>query len=241
MKNIIFKIKLFFYNLFHKRSLLNTKNIVCYLISEQLPNPLTLEEEEALLIARDNGDATAVEKLIEHNLRLVIFISKRFKGPNIEAEDIISIGSIGLIKAIKTFKIDKNIRLATYASRCIENEILMYLRKANKSMNDLSLDRPIHTDGEGNELCLSDIIPIDGDIVEQGIDKAEDKKVLFELLEGLNVRDQEIMIMRYGLGGQDELTQKEIAEKMNISQSYISRLEKRILVQMRKKYERQVL
>lgn len=237
---IIYKIKLFLYNILHKKGFLNVKNIVCFVCgNEELPQPLELEEEEAMLLAKEQGDGEAVQKLIEHNLRLVVYIAKKFDKTGIEFEDLISIGSVGLIKAIKTFKLDKNIRLATYASRCIENEILMQIRKISKLKQDVSLDAPIFSDGEGNELILSEIMPNEEDEVGSAMDQSADKKVVRDLISGLNVREQEIMILRYGLAGQDELTQREVAEKLGISQSYISRIEKKILSDMRVKLEEQ--
>lgn len=237
---IIYKIRLFLYNILHKNGFLNVKNIVCFVCgNEELPQPLELEEEEAMLLAKEQGDGEAVQKLIEHNLRLVVYIAKKFDKTGIEFEDLISIGSVGLIKAIKTFKLDKNIRLATYASRCIENEILMQIRKISKLKQDVSLDAPIFSDGEGNELILSEIMPNEEDEVGSAMDQSADKKVVRDLISGLNVREQEIMILRYGLAGQDELTQREVAEKLGISQSYISRIEKKILSDMRVKLEEQ--
>lgn len=237
---LIYKIKLFIYKIFHKKSLFNVKNIVCFVCgNEELPKPLELEEEERLLISKENGDLSAVSELIEHNLRLVVYIAKKFERTGIDFEDLISIGSIGLIKAIKTFKLDKNIRLATYASRCIENEILMQIRKISKLKQDVSLDAPIFSDGDGNELILSDIMPSEEDEVGVAMEQSADKKVVYELISGLNMREQEIMILRYGLAGQDELTQREVAEKLGISQSYISRIEKKILSDMRVKLAEQ--
>ena len=237
---IIYKIRLFLYNILHKNGFLNVKNIVFFVCgNEELPQPLELEEEEAMLLAKEQGDGEAVQKLIEHNLRLVVYIAKKFDKTGIEFEDLISIGSVGLIKAIKTFKLDKNIRLATYASRCIENEILMQIRKISKLKQDVSLDAPIFSDGEGNELILSEIMPNEEDEVGSAMDQSADKKVVRDLISGLNVREQEIMILRYGLAGQDELTQREVAEKLGISQSYISRIEKKILSDMRVKLEEQ--
>ncbi|MCM1324969.1 MAG: RNA polymerase sporulation sigma factor SigK [Acetobacter sp.] len=235
---LIYRIKLFLYNLFHKKSLFNVKNIVCFVCgNEELPQPLELEEEESLLLAKERGDELASARLIEHNLRLVVYIAKKFDKTGIEFEDLISIGSVGLIKAIKTFKLDKNIRLATYASRCIENEILMQIRKISKLKQDVSLDAPIFSDGEGNELILSEIMPNEEDEVGSAMELSADKKVVSDLISTLNVREQEIMILRYGLEGQDELTQREVAEKLGISQSYISRIEKKILGDMKVKLE----
>lgn len=239
MKNLIFKIKLFVYNLFHKHNLLNVKNIVCYVCGndEFLP-PLEPDEENRLLILKENGDMTATEKLIEHNLRLVAYIAKKFENTGIEFEDLISIGAIGLIKAVRTFKVDKNIRLATYASRCIENEILMQIRKTSKIKNDISLDKPLCEDSDGNQLVLADILPGEDDVITQAVDEPADKQIINELIGKLNHREREIMILRYGLMGHQELTQREVALKLGISQSYISRLEKRILNDMKEEIER---
>lgn len=231
---ILFKIKQFFYNLFHRHNLLKVENIVCYICgNEAFKPPLEAEEEERLLMLKEEGDLSATEKLIEHNLRLVAYIAKKFEGCKIEMEDLISIGAVGLIKAVRTFKLDKNIRLATYASRCIENEILMQLRKTSKIKNDVSLDKPLSEDNEGNELVIGDIIPAGDDIVEETVDKPADNDLLHKFINNLNAREREIMILRYGLFGQEELTQREVAEKLGISQSYISRLEKRILGEMK--------
>lgn len=239
MKNLIFKIKLFVYNLFHKHNLLNVKNIVCYVCGndEFLP-PLEPDEENRLLLLKESGDMTATERLIEHNLRLVAYIAKKFENTGIEFEDLISIGAIGLIKAVRTFKVDKNIRLATYASRCIENEILMQIRKTSKIKNDISLDKPLCEDGDGNQLVLADILPGEDDVITQAVDEPADKQIINELIGKLNHREREIMILRYGLMGHQELTQREVALKLGISQSYISRLEKRILSDMKGEIER---
>lgn len=239
MKKIIFKIKLYIYNLLHKHNLLNVKNIVCYVCGndEFLP-PLEADEENRLLVLKENGDLTATEKLIEHNLRLVAYIAKKFENTGIDFEDLISIGAIGLIKAVRTFKVDKNIRLATYASRCIENEILMQIRKTSKIKNDISLDKPLCEDGDGNQLVLSDILPSDEDVITQAVDEPADRQIINELIGKLNSREREIMVLRYGLMGHQELTQREVAIKLGISQSYISRIEKRILSDMKEEIER---
>ena len=236
---MFFKIKLFIYNLFHRKNLLDAKNIVCYICGndEFLP-PLESEEENRLLLLKEQGDLSATEKLIEHNLRLVAYIAKKFENTGIEFEDLISVGAIGLIKAVRTFKLDKNIRLATYASRCIENEILMQIRKSSKIKNDISLDKPLCEDNDGNQLVLSDIIPCDEDVITQAVDEPVDRQIINELIGRLNAREREIMVLRYGLMGHEELTQREVALKLGISQSYISRLEKRILNDMRLEIEK---
>ena len=237
----IFKIRKFLYDLFHKNSLLKVENIVCYVCgNEEFLPPLDSEEENRLLLLKELGDLSASEKLIEHNLRLVAYIAKKFENTNIDFEDLISTGAIGLIKAVRTFKVDKNIRLATYASRCIENEILMQIRKTTKIKNDISLDKPLCEDYDGNQLVLSDIIPCDDDIEERTVDEPADKALIYELISKLNNREKEIMILRYGLMGQEELTQREVAIKLGISQSYISRLEKRILGDMKIELEKQM-
>ena len=239
MKRLIFKIRQFIYNLTHTFSFLDVRNIVCYVCgNEEFLPPLDNEEENRLLILKEQGDMGATEKLIEHNLRLVAYIAKKFENTGIEYEDLISVGAIGLIKAVRTFKIDKNIRLATYASRCIENEILMQIRKTSKIKNDISLDKPLCEDGEGNQLVLSDILPCDDDVLVQAVDEPADKQIIGELISRLNAREREIMILRYGLMGHQELTQREVAIKLGISQSYISRLEKRILNDMRQEIEK---
>lgn len=239
--SFLFKIKYFFYKLFHKKDKMNVKNIVCYICgNEEFLPPLESEEETRLLLLKEQGDNKATEKLIEHNLRLVAYIAKKFDNANIDFEDLISTGAIGLIKAVKTFKLDKNIRLATYASRCIENEILMQIRKTSKIKNDVSLDKPLCEDFDGNQLVLSDIIPSDDDIEVKTVDEPADKALLYQLIDKLNIREKEIMVLRYGLLGQEELTQREVALKLGISQSYISRLEKRILGDMKTKLQKQM-
>ncbi|MBE7074073.1 MAG: sigma-70 family RNA polymerase sigma factor [Clostridiales bacterium] len=236
MNKLLFNFKLWLKTLFDKKGLLSVKGIVCYVCgNEEFLPPLEVEEERNLLDAKENGDTFAVEKLVEHNLRLVAYIARKFDNANIEYEDLIAIGAIGLIKAVKTFKSDKNIRLATYASRCIENEILMQIRKTSKIKNDLSLDNPLCEDYDGNQLVLGDIIPSDDDMQEETIDKPSEKQVIDSIIEKLGKREREIMVLRYGLEGHDELTQREVAVKLGISQSYISRLEKRILSEMKDK------
>ncbi len=197
-----------------------------------LPSPLTKDEEEELLERISDNDAKSI--LIEHNLRLVVYIARKFENTGINVEDLISIGTIGLIKAINTFKPDKNIKLATYASRCIENEILMYLRKNQNSKTEISIDEPLNVDWDGNELLLSDVLGTDNDITYQSIEKEVDIKLLSIAMEKLSKREQDIMRMRFGLSGSKEKTQKEVADFMGISQSYISRLEKRIIKRLKK-------
>ena len=207
--------------------------------SDTLPPPLEKDAEEGAIAALRQGDEAARQLLIEHNLRLVVYISKRFENTGINIEDLISIGTIGLIKAVNTFNSGKNIKLATYASRCIENEILMFIRKTANQKQEISLDEPINLDGDGNELLLGDILGTEEDMILRPLEEDVDLMVLRQSLRELPPREREIMNMRYGLEGQKELTQKEVAQKMGISQSYISRLEKRILQRLRKEFLRQ--
>lgn len=201
--------------------------------SETLPAPLT-PQEEAELLARLGTDEGVKTTLIEHNLRLVVYIARKFENTNVGIEDLISIGSIGLIKAINTFKPDKNIKLATYASRCIENEILMYLRKNQNIKTEISIDEPLNVDWDGNELLLSDILSAEGDVINQGLEDEVDRALLDLAISKLSDREQRIMELRFGLRGHEERTQKEVADMLGISQSYISRLEKRIIVRLKK-------
>ena len=204
-----------------------------------LPAPLKGTEEQAELEALERGEEPAKQKLIEHNLRLVVFIARRFENTGVNLEDLISIGTIGLIKAVGTYRRDKNIKLATYASRCIENEILMHIRKISNQKSEVSLDEPINMDYEGNELLLSDILGTEEDIVSSALEDDVDLQLLRQALRDLPQREREIVLMRYGLDGYKELTQKEVAQKMGISQSYISRLEKRIMQRLKKEILRQ--
>ena len=196
---------------------------------DPLPAPLTLEEEQALVARLQEDDGTIRRTLIERNLRLVVFIARKFENTGVMLEDIISIGTIGLIKAVNTFDPQKKIKLATYASRCIENEVLMFLRRFSRTRVEVSLDEPLKTDWDGNELLLSDVLGTDGDIVCRGMEESAERQMLFAALSHLSPREQKIMNLRFGLGGQPEMTQKEVADVLGISQSYISRLEKRIL------------
>ena len=206
--------------------------------SETLPPPLSREEEAYYISRLATGDPSVERVLIERNLRLVVYISRRFENTGIHIEDLISIGTIGLIKAVGTFRADKNIKLATYASRCIENEILMYLRKTNNQKTEISFDEPINTDWDGNELLLSDLLGTDNDAVMRGLEEDVDRSLLMQALEKLSVREREIIVMRFGIGGVQEKTQKEVADLMGISQSYISRLEKRIIFRLRREMSR---
>ena len=202
-----------------------------------LPAPLSTDKEgECIKNLIENNDEEAKSMLIEHNLRLVVYIAKKFDNTGVGVEDLISIGTIGLIKGINTFKPDKNIKLATYASRCIENEILMYLRKNNKTKLEVSIDEPLNVDWDGNELLLSDILGTDEDVISKGIESEVEKKLLYKAIEKLNHREKVIVEMRYGLNNKDgeEMTQKEVADSLGISQSYISRLEKKIIKRLKR-------
>ena len=207
--------------------------------ADVLPPPLKGRDEVEALEALEQGNEQAKQLLIERNLRLVVYISKRFENTGVNLEDLVSIGTIGLIKAITTYRLDKNIKLATYASRCIENEILMYIRKIAGQKAEVSLDEPINTDYDGNELLLSDVLGTEEDVVLRPLEDDVDLKVLRQALKELPEREHEIVAMRFGLDGYKELTQKEVAQKMGISQSYISRLEKRIMLRLKKEFIRQ--
>lgn len=207
--------------------------------SGTLPTPLTREEEAQVIARLEQGDEEARQTLIERNLRLVVYIARRFENTGVNLEDLISIGTIGLIKAISTYRLDKKIKLATYASRCIENEILMYIRKTANQKTEVSLDEPINMDCDGNELLLSDILGTDEDMIMRPLEDDVDICVLRQALRDLPDREREIVLMRFGLEGRRELTQKEVAQKMGISQSYISRLEKRIMLRLKKEFLRQ--
>ena len=204
---------------------------------ETLPPPLSAKEERRLLEGYDGKDTKVKEKLITHNLRLVVYIAKKYDAPGTNIEDLISIGSIGLIKAVNTFCPDRNIKLATYASRCIENEILMYIRKYSNLKNEMSIDEPLNVDWDGNELLLSDVLGTDSDEISTELENEDENKLLRHLVDNLNEREREIMIMRFGLLGGDELTQKDVADRLGISQSYISRLEKRIIAKLKEEIE----
>ena len=236
---LIDKIKMLIYKMLNKEVWSEAENFVFYVCGrEALPQPLSSEEEQLLLEQAQNGSKVARVRLIEHNIRLVVYIAKKFESSGLDLEDLISIGAIGLIKAVKTYSLDKNIKLATYASRCIENEILMQLRKNTRIKNEVSLDEPLSSDGDGNELLLADIIPVDEDTVSKGVEMGSDRQILFSVLKKLDVREQLIMIYRFGLNGQEEKTQKEVADMMGISQSYISRIEKKILSKLKRKLEK---
>ncbi len=203
----------------------------CHYINgpETLPPPLTKEEEETVFNELRRGDNSHRDLLVVHNLRLVVYIAKKFDSPSAGAEDLVSIGTIGLMKAVKTFDPDKNIKLATYASRCIENEILMFLRKASNSKTELSFDEPLSTDWDGNELTLTDVLGTEPDEISEDIELEDEKRLLRSVLQSLPEKERGIMYLRFGMNGNEVLTQKQLADRMGISQSYISRLEKRIL------------
>ncbi len=214
---------------------------VCYLFNQMsLPEPLSEEEEKKYVIRSMAGDIEARNYLIEHNMRLVVYIAKRFESPKVLLEDLISIGSMGLIKGVETFKLDKNIKLGTYASRCIENEILMFLRKVSKQKVEISLDEPLNIDGDGNELLLSDVIATPEAHALDEVLKDEKERVMYQAVERLKPREKEIIIMRFGLYNSKSFTQKEVADKLGISQSYISRLEKRIMHKLKVDIEKKL-
>ena len=222
------KVKAFFYRLYAR---LFTRRYRVYLVrtGESLPPPLSPEEEKSCVLLAVRGNEGARNRLIEHNLRLVVFIARKFENTGVQAEDLISIGTIGLIKAVNTFDPEKKIKLATYASRCIENEILMYLRRSCKLKLEVSLDEPLNVDWDGNELLLSDILGTDGEEVSRELEDEVDRRLLWAALGRLNPRERRIVELRFGLGEQPPRTQKQVADAMGISQSYISRLEKRIM------------
>ena len=219
IKKIIYLIKRFF-----------EKDSIFFIGSaDKLPAPLTKEEEVKYVTMSMNGDKKARAKLIEHNLRLVVFLAKKYENTGVDLEDLVSIGSVGLIKGVNTYKLSKNIKLATYASRCIDNEILMFLRKNKRRRGEISFEDNLSFDSEGNELHLEDILETDSDIVTKGLEEEIEKKLLYEEIEKLNERDKKIMILRYGLYNSEEMTQKDVAELLGISQSYISRIEKKVI------------
>ena len=207
---------------------------------EVLPQPFSPDEEAVMIDRLNNGETDIRDKLIEHNLRLVVYIARRFENTGVDLDDLVSVGTIGLIKAVNSFNVEKNIKLATYASRCVENEILMHLRRTVKLKSEVSFDEPLSTDWEGNELMLSDVMGTDGDVVYKKIEKGVENDLLIVALEKLNGREREIMELRYGLKGGEEKTQKEVADLLGISQSYISRLEKKIILRLQKEFSKMV-
>ena len=219
MKKIIYIIK----------RIIKKNNVFFIGSADKLPPPLSKEIELDYIALSMNGDIKARQKLIEHNLRLVVFLAKKYENTKVDLEDLVSIGTIGLIKGVNTYKLDKNIKLATYASRCIDNEILMYLRKNKRRRSEVSFEDSLSYDAEGNELHLEDILGTENDIVTKGIEEETEKELLKQEIDKLNDRDKEIMILRYGLFGHEEMTQKDVANMLGISQSYISRIEKKII------------
>lgn len=201
--------------------------------ADKLPEPLSKEEEVFYVQKAMEGDELARSKLIEHNLRLVVFLAKKYENTKVDLEDLVSIGTIGLIKGVSTYKLDKNIKLATYASRCIDNEILMFLRKNKKRKGEVSFEDSLSYDAEGNELHLEDILGTDADIVTKNLEDKNDKKRIYEEIDKLSERDKQIMILRYGLFGMEEMTQKDVAKVLGISQSYISRIEKKVIKRLK--------
>lgn len=223
MKKIIELIKRFF-----------EKDSIFFIGSaDKLPAPLSKEDEVKYVTLSMNGDSKARSKLIEHNLRLVVFLAKKYENTGIDLEDLVSIGSVGLIKGVNTYKLDKNIKLATYASRCIDNEILMFLRKNKRRRGEVSFEDNLSYDSEGNELHLEDILGTDSDIVTKGLEEEIEKKMLYKEIENLSDRDKKIMILRYGLYNTEEMTQKDVAKLLGISQSYISRIEKKVIKRLK--------
>lgn len=216
------------------KSLFSSSNEIFYVGNlDNLPEPLSKDEEISYVSLAMNGDLSAREKLIEHNLRLVVFLAKKYENTGLDLEDLVSIGTIGLIKGVNTYKLDKNIKLATYASRCIDNEILMYLRKNKKRRGEISFEDSLSYDSEGNELHLEDILGTSKDIVTKGLEEEHDKKMLYQEINKLKKRDRDIMILRYGLFNTKEMTQKDVADMMGISQSYISRIEKKVIKRLK--------
>jgi RNA polymerase sporulation-specific sigma factor len=239
MSTYVIRLKLLWYKLLINLGL-KTDEVHYIGGSEALPPPLTKEEEEVLLQRLPKGDQAARSLLIERNLRLVVYIARKFENTGINIEDLISIGTIGLIKAVNTFNPEKKIKLATYASRCIENEILMYLRRNNKIRSEVSFDEPLNIDWDGNELLLSDVLGTEDDIITKDLEANVDRKLLLKALHQLNDREKQIMELRFGLQGGEEKTQKDVADMLGISQSYISRLEKRIIKRLRKEFNKMV-
>ena len=218
-----------------------SENLLRYINGgEVLPSPFSAEEEASLVKKLESGNEAVKDELVEHNLRLVVYIARRFQNTGVDLDDLISVGTIGLIKAVGSFSSEKNVKLATFASRCIENEILMHLRRTVKLKNEVSFDEPLNVDGDGNELVLADVMGTDSDAVYKKIENGVESELLKEALSKLNVREKEIMEMRYGLNGGEEKTQREVADMLGISQSYISRLEKKIIVRLKKEFAKMV-
>lgn len=235
IKTLLLKLKKFFERFRVSDNVLNYVNG-----GDVLPLPLSAEEESSLIEKLSSGDEKIRDELIEHNLRLVVYIARKFENTGVDLDDLISVGTIGLIKSVNSFNADKNIKLATYASRCIENEILMYLRRTVKLKSEVSFDEPLNTDWEGNELVLSDVMGTDSDAVYKKIENGVETELLSRALEKLGEREREIMRLRYGLNGEEEKTQREVADMLGISQSYISRLEKKIIARLKKEFSKMV-
>ena len=231
-----------FKKIFNGQLFCEYSNIVLYLCgNEALPSPLDSETELDLILEAEKGNEDAKNELIEHNLRLVVYIAKKFENTNCDMEDLISVGAIGLIKAVNSFNVEKNIKLATFASRCIENEILMHLRKTSKQKNEISLEEPLNTDSDGNELVLADILAVDNDSVTKHLEQKTEKELLYSCLSKLNDREKEIISLRFGLvKDSEEKTQKEVADMLGISQSYISRIEKKIISRLNKELKKSI-
>ena len=238
MKELYFTVLFTLDRLLIRLGLLLPEKILYIGGSDTLPAPLKRQEEQELVERLAGGDNEARDLLIEHNLRLVVYIARRFENTGINIEDLISIGTIGLIKAVATYQPEKAIKLATYASRCIENEILMYLRKTASQKSELSFDEPLNTDWDGNELLLSDVLGTEGDLVMRPMEADVDRQLLHQALDRLEERERTIITLRFGLDGRPERTQKEVADQLGISQSYISRLEKRIIQRLRREMAR---
>ncbi|HJA42038.1 MAG TPA: RNA polymerase sporulation sigma factor SigE [Firmicutes bacterium] len=239
MKRILLKIRVLMQNIL-RRLRLKDEEVFYIGGSEALPSPLEKSEEAYYLHLFSQGDMEARSILIEHNLRLVVYIARKFENTGIHIEDLISIGSIGLIKAVNTFNLEKKIKLATYASRCIENEILMFLRRNNKRRSEVSFDEPLNIDWDGNELLLSDVLGTDDNLITKDLEASVDRVLLKKAMHQLNAREKQIMELRFGLNGEEEKTQKDVADLLGISQSYISRLEKRIIKRLRKEFNKMV-
>ena len=221
------------------RKLFLTENLLRYLNgAEVLPSPFSAEEENNMILRLEGGEEGVRDKLIEHNLRLVVYIARRFQNTGVDLDDLVSVGTIGLIKSVSSFSSNKNVKLATYASRCIENEILMFLRKSSKIKNEVSFDEPLNTDSDGNELVLADVMGTDAEAVYKKIENGVETDLLRKAIMSLGKREKEIMELRYGLCGEEEKTQKEVADALGISQSYISRLEKKIIARLKKDFSK---
>ena len=231
IKKILKKVKRYIRKIIRK--ITNKENIFYVGATDVLPEPLSQEQENYYLQLKENGEKEGKEKLIEHNLRLVVFLAKKYENTGVDLEDLVSIGSIGLIKGINTFNSTKNIKLATYISRCIDNEILMFLRKNKKVKQEISMEESLSYDGDGNELHLEDIIGTEKEGISKSIEEEQDKNMMLEEIKNLKPRDRDIMVLRYGLMGSEEFTQKEVADRLGISQSYISRIEKKVIKRLK--------